>query len=125
MKKTLVDSSAWIETLRPGGNPQVSERVARLLSLGDACWCDMVRLELWRGVKGREERAVLQDLDTNLVCLETPGTVWKSAVQLMRKAQSNGLNVPPPDVIIVSVARHHKVNIEHSDRHIEELLKLV
>lgn len=43
----LVDSSSWIHLLRPDGDSAVRERVELALRTGDACWCAMVRLELW------------------------------------------------------------------------------
>ncbi len=49
---TLVDTSAWIESLRPSGDRAVAERVRSLLVNGDAAWCAMARLELWNGAWG-------------------------------------------------------------------------
>jgi predicted nucleic acid-binding protein len=58
----LVDTSSWIHFLRPKGSVEVRQRVERTLKDGEACWCPVVRLELWNGARGRKESAVLRDL---------------------------------------------------------------
>ena len=37
-----------------------------MLSEGEACWCSLVRLELWNGAQARREGAVLRDLERAL-----------------------------------------------------------
>ena len=51
----LVDSSSWIHFLRPDGDAVVRARVSQALREGEACWCDMVRLELWTGAGGERK----------------------------------------------------------------------
>lgn len=38
--------------LRPSGEVAVRERGARALDAGEACWCPIIRLELWNGAGG-------------------------------------------------------------------------
>ena len=47
----LIDTSAWAQALRRSGDPSVRARVAKHLADLTAAWCDMVRLELWAGVR--------------------------------------------------------------------------
>ncbi len=118
---TLVDTSAWIESLRPSGDRAVAERVRSLLVNGDAAWCAMVRLELWNGALGDHEKAVLRDMEKNLIDLEMPPGVWDLAFELARKARGAGHSVPPADILITACARHHHVAIEHKDVHFDTL----
>ena len=69
----LVDSSSWIHFLRPNGDPLVRARVEAALTSGDACWCPLVRLELWNGAAGDRDRRILRDFETVLPELVTAG----------------------------------------------------
>ena len=121
---TLVDTSAWIESLRPSGDRAVAERVRSLLVNGDAAWCAMVRLELWNGARGDHEKAVLRDMEKNLIELQMPLAVWDLAFELARKARSAGHTIPPTDILITACARHHKLAVEHKDSHFDILDKM-
>ena len=48
----LIDTSSWIDALRRDGDPQIRARVVALMASGEAAWCDLVRLELWNGLRG-------------------------------------------------------------------------
>jgi len=52
----LIDTSSWIDAMRRDGDPAVRARVLALMQSGEAAWCDMVRLELWNGLRGAAER---------------------------------------------------------------------
>ena len=121
---TLVDSSSWVEALRERGDPVVRARVESLLEAGDAAWCPMIRLELWRGVRAGAERRALQFLESRIVDLKIDDEVWQRAIELMNHARSEGLTAPSTDVLIVATAMHHGVSIEHCDDHLDRLLKL-
>jgi hypothetical protein len=45
----LVDSSAWVEAGRPGGDPEIVSRLADLVSSGLAAMTDPVWMELYQG----------------------------------------------------------------------------
>lgn len=117
----LIDTSAWIESLRPAGDAAVGERVRALLVNGEAAWCPMVKLELWNGARGDHEKRVLQDMGETLIELEMPPAVWTRSVDLARKARAAGHTIPSTDILIAACARHHKVAIEHADAHFDIL----
>lgn len=50
-ERFLVDTSAWIETLRANGDAAVRARVRELAVDDRAVLCDMVRVELWNGAR--------------------------------------------------------------------------
>jgi predicted nucleic acid-binding protein len=122
---TVVDSSSWIEALRERGDPEVRSRVESLLDAGEAAWCAMVRLELWRGVRSGTERRNLEFLESRITMLEISAAVWEAAVHLVVRARSSGLTAPAADVLIVATAEHYHARLEHCDKHMERLLKLV
>ncbi len=120
----LVDSSSWIHSLRPDGDAQVRARVERLVLAGDACWCPMVRLELWNGARKEPECHVLREMEDRLMELEFTADVWTLAYELARKARRKGFTIPATDLLIAACARHHRVGLEHCDNHLAALEKI-
>jgi len=116
---TLIDTSAWIHSLRADGDENVRSRVRTLLETGEAAWCPIVRLELWNGARGEHEKRVLRDMQKNLPELGIPPTVWTSACRLASKARKKGKTIPATDLLVVACARHYSVAIEHDDNHFD------
>jgi predicted nucleic acid-binding protein len=111
----LVDTSAWIHMLRPDGDEAIRARVQRALETGEACWCAMVRLELWNGAGGEREKKVLRDFDRLLPELPTTDAVWSEAAELARKARAHAVTVPAADLLIAACAHHHGAALETAD----------
>lgn len=111
----LVDTSSWIHMLRPDGDVAVRARVESAIEAGLACWCSMIRLELWNGARGDREKRVLRDLERLLPELAVSDDVWHAANDLARRSRSAGLTVPATDLIIAACARVHGVGLEHAD----------
>jgi predicted nucleic acid-binding protein len=120
----LIDTSAWIHSLRPDGDAAVRERVRRHVQSGEACWCPLVRLELWNGARGEHEKRVLRELEERLEALAIDEDVWSTACELARRARKSGVSVPATDILIAACARRHGAGIEHADEHFELLGKL-
>jgi hypothetical protein len=120
----LIDSSSWIEALRESGKAEVRKRVEGLLAAGNAAWCDPVRLELWNGARGQQERKALAQLEKTVPLLPVDDAVWDQAVRLAKSARDAGVTVPAVDLIIVACARRHAVDLEHNDRHLTRLQSL-
>lgn len=124
MATTLVDTSAWIHSLRPGGDPEVTARVRALLESGDAAWCPVVRLELWNGARGQHESSVLREMEKELTDFPIGPEVWTSAEEIARRARRSGKTVPATDILVEACARHHGVALEHADEHFTVLAAL-
>jgi hypothetical protein len=120
----LIDTSSWIDALRRDGNPAVRARVVAALRDGTACWCDMVRLELWNGVRGAAERRQLQGIEADVILLPTNDAVWARARQLAQRARAKGWTCPGPDLLIAACACEHRVPLEHDDGHLKMLMQL-
>jgi predicted nucleic acid-binding protein len=111
----LVDSSSWIHFLRKDGNPDVRARVAAVLEAGTACWCPMVRLELWNGAGGEREKKALKNFERLLPELMMTPAIWDDAYDLARRCRTAGVTVPASDLVIWACARHHGAQVEHAD----------
>jgi predicted nucleic acid-binding protein len=120
----LVDTSSWIHFLRPKGDEKVRRRVERVLSDGEACWCSLVRLELWNGAQAQREGAVLRDLERALPELKIDDDVWAASFDLARRARAKGITVPATDILIAACALHHGAGIETSDSDFDALNSL-
>jgi predicted nucleic acid-binding protein len=120
----LIDTSSWIHLLRPKGDAAVRARVERALQAGEACWCPMVRLELWNGAGGDREKKVLRDFEKLLPELQINTDVWNTAHELARRARASGVSVPATDLLIAACAKHHGADLEHSDSDFDQLAGL-
>jgi len=121
----LVDSSSWIHFLRPNGDLVVRARVEATLANGEACWCPLVRLELWNGASGDRDRKILRDFENVLPELAIDDEVWTTACELARRARAAGISVPATDVLIVACARRHGAGVETADSDFERLATVV
>ncbi len=111
--------------LRPQGDAAIRARVEQLLISGDACWCPMIRLELWNGAQGDHEKRVLRDFERHLPELPINDAVWSEAFDLARRARARGITIPATDVLIAACARHHEVGLEHADQDFDRIAKLI
>ena len=116
---TLIDTSAWIEQLRRGGDASVRTQVEALLAAGEAAWCPLVRLELWNGARGGKEHTALKEMEETLPSLTMGGAVWDLAATLATGARERGITVPATDLLVASCARHNGVPLLHHDGHFE------
>lgn len=121
---TLVDTSSWVHALRRKGNEETRERVRLLVENGEAAWCAMVRLELWAGVGGDQERKALHDFEEHIPDLGITDEVWEEACELASRCRKAGKTAPASDVLIAACARHHQLALERADAHFEFLMKL-
>lgn len=112
----LVDTSSWIHALRINGDPVVRARVEDALRDGEACWCPMIRLELWNGAGGDRERRILREFERVLPELAVDEAVWQAAYELGRRARAAGVTIPATDLLVADCARHHGAELEAADR---------
>lgn len=120
----LVDTSSWIHMLRNTGDLGVRHRVNVALRSGEACWCPMVRLELWNGARGQREKRVLREFDGALTALPIDNDVWEVACDLAREARSRGVTIPATDLLIFACARRHGAVLESADSDFGRLAQL-
>jgi predicted nucleic acid-binding protein len=120
----LVDSSLWVHQLRKSGDPAKRDRVNTLLENGEAAWCPVVRLELWRGVTHDAERKTLRRYEVLLPDYEISADVWTRSIQLANRARASSVTVPLADLLIFSCAKIHGLELAHDDTHFDELMKL-
>ena len=121
----LIDTSAWIEALRPTGNVLVRERVRDLLAEGRAATCEMIVLELAGGTRTEEEyRELCEDLEA-LQQFRITESVWGSAYRIAYMLRRKGVSIPATDQLIAAVALNYTCSLLHSDKHFDLLARHV
>jgi predicted nucleic acid-binding protein len=116
-KPCLIDSSAWVEAGRPGGDPEIVVRLADLMSKGLAAMTEPVWMELYQGIRGKREEARLEMTRSLCVWLDFDAECWQEAARIARICLRSGVNVPFGDVLISACARRHGVELLERDRH--------
>src|SRR5580693_7877532 len=119
----LVDTSSWVEYLRDRGS-SVGDTVEALILAGEAAWCDMTLLELWNGVRGSNEKKILAKMENEIERIAVDHEVWQAASALALRARESGFTVPASDIIIAACATTHRLELEHCDKHFNDLLPL-
>ena len=117
----LIDTSAWIDALRPTGDIETRRAVHDATRDGEAATCDMVLLELWIGARGAPEQDAIAQLASNLTMLPINADVWKSAHALARACRAAGVTVPTTDIVIAACAAQHGVDILERDSHFAQI----
>jgi predicted nucleic acid-binding protein len=120
----LIDTSSWVDAMRRDGDPEIKARVGALMRAGTAAWCDIVRLELWNGLRGAAERKQMEELEADVINLSTSDAVWTRARLLTQRARAKGITVPATDLLIAACAWEHGVELEHDDAHLTALTTL-
>lgn len=123
-QRFLIDTSAWIETLRKSGEPAIRARVSDLTADDRAVLCDMVRVELWNGARGAGDYSLLRELEEQVEVVPTTPEVWDLARDFARLARGKGLTVPATDLLIAACAEHHGLGLVHHDAHFEKLAEI-
>ena len=119
----LVDTSSWVEYLR-GRESEAGDSVEVLFLSGEAAWCDMTLVELWHGVHGAKEKRELAEMEKEVARIPVDATVWRLASRLALRCREKGFTVPTSDIVIAACAVTHGLELEHCDKHFDELLPL-
>lgn len=121
---TVIDTSAWIEMLRPSGDADMRRQVVDLIQAGEARLVPPVTLELWNGARGDHEKRGLDQLTEALDTLPITPEVWEQANALACRARSAGLTCPTMDLLIYATAAHHQADLLSTDHHFAALRAL-
>lgn len=110
----LIDSSAWIEYLRPKGSAKVKERVREIVRREEACSCGIVVVEVLRGAKTEKDWNILWESLTALRQLPLTDDVIERASQWGFMLDRKGKTTSTTDLLIAAAA-HKKAKLLHLD----------
>lgn len=115
----LVDTSAWIEALRPSGNRAIRERVAAVIAAGGAVTTQIVIMEILIGARTEEQYRRLQEDLSALRLVPIDAATWRHAMRSGFELRRSGLSIPPTDLLIAAVALADDATVLHADRHFD------
>jgi len=111
----LIDSSAWIEYLRPHGSQKVKDRVREILRREEAYCCGVVAVEVLRGAKTEKDWNTLREALSSLPQLPLDDAVIERASKWGFLLDRKGKTASTTDLLIASAA-HKKATLIHLDK---------
>jgi predicted nucleic acid-binding protein len=120
----LIDSSAWIEYLRPGGSRAVKERVRTILEKDNAVSCGIIVVEILRGAKDEKSLRVLKETLLSLTQIPLNQEVIEKAAEWGFMLDKKGKIVSTTDLLIASAA-HERAVVLHLDSDFEIISPIV
>ena len=119
----LIDTSSWVEYLRDRES-ETGDSVEVLVLSGEAAWCDITLVELWHGVRGAKEKRELAEMENEVERIPVDADVWRLASKLALRCREKGLTVPISDIVTAACAVTHELELEHCDKHFNDILPL-
>jgi predicted nucleic acid-binding protein len=119
----LIDTSNWVDYLRGLPSPAAAS-TEDLLLRGHAAWCDVTLVELWHGARGAKEKRELTEMEKEIDLIPVDAPAWRLASKLALRSREKGITAPLSDIIIAACAVRHDLELEHTDKHFDDLLPL-
>lgn len=120
----LVDTSAWVEYLRGTGSPTAAEVRALLTSDAALATCDVIRMEVLAGARGRVHLADLRALLARCANLPLSAEDYEAAASLYRTCRQGGDTVRKlVDCLIAAAAIRHDVPVLHRNADFDALAR--
>ena len=116
-ERYLVDTSVWIEALRPKGQQEVTRWLKEVLLREAVVLAPPVKTEILLGAKDENQFNELKELLDTLPLLGYEDVVWERAASLGFRLRRQSLVVPLVDLLIASWALVNDCALVHRDRH--------
>ena len=120
----LIDSSVWIEYLRPKGSKKVKDRVREILQREEAVSCGVVVVEILRGAKNEKDFQSLHDSLTSLPQVPIDNSVIERASKWGFLLDRKGKTVSTTDLLIAAAA-YKKGKLLHLDHDFQVISSVV
>jgi len=114
-ESVLLDTSVWIDALR-GKTPEIVALTRELLNDDRVLTCGPVIFEINRGLRHSERKRITSLFDA-LIRLPVEEGVWEQAGDLDASLRRKGITIPPMDILIAQICRHHDVSLFTLDEH--------
>ena len=115
----LIDTSAWIFSLRKDYSPVIKDKIDRYLKENEIAINGMIKLELLAGTKTKSEYERLKKRLDNLVYIESTKSLWDYSSEKAFTLRRNGITVPHSDMFIAASALHVNALLVHADYHFD------
>jgi len=118
-ERFLVDTSVWIEALRPGGRPDIAAWLKQAILRDSVVLAQPVRAELLIGTRDERQSEELKQKLSALPLLEAGNQAWERAASLGSRLRRRGRTVTLVDLLIASLALEGSHILAHRDEHFE------
>jgi predicted nucleic acid-binding protein len=118
----LIDTSVWVDLVRPATPRPLKEAAAKWIMQKDARLADPVAFELLRYASDAEARG-FEVHSTTVPMLATPSDIWVKAAELGLACRRQANLVKGLDLLIAAVALHHDVAVVTYDTDYEKIAK--
>ena len=119
MDKIIIDTSAWIDSFRPGANQRLGRLVKELILQDRVLLPGIVKTELLRGTRTKSEFNRLSDQLKGITYLPVPDSFWEQLSEFSFTLFRKGISVPLTDTYIALLCLKNKVPILHRDKHFD------
>lgn len=119
-KKTIIDTSVWIDYFRKQ-SAALSEAVDAVLSGDDIYIPKIVMAELIQGAKSQKEILIIEDFIDTFKIIDQKEDTWIEAGKISYRLKKKGKNVNLTDCYIAIIAREHECKIFTLDKHFKEI----
>jgi hypothetical protein len=120
MTDVLIDTSAWIQASKQGGEQWIVKNVAQLLKNNRAVISEPIIFEILAGVKPHERKF----WETRLYGVKHIGvrsSDWYTAADFACKLRRNGITVKNFDILIATIAIENNLILLHRDRDFDRI----
>ena len=123
MTKVIVDTSAWIASFRPEGGNSLKELVKQLISDGKILLPGIIKAEILRGTKTKQEYQMLDELLSSLTYLPIEDDFWDRLARFSFNLLRKGITIPLVDTYIALIAIENNAPLLHIDTHFDLIAK--
>ena len=120
----LIDSSVWVEYLRPKGSMKVKVRLREILQKEEALSCGVVLVEILRGAKSEKDFQALHDSLISLPQIPIDDGVIERASKWGFLLDRKGKSISTTDLLIAAAA-YEKARLLHADSDFEIISSMV
>jgi len=119
MDKVIVDTSAWIDSFRPGTDKTLSLLVKDLILQNRILLPGIIKAELLRGTRTKKEFNRLSELLKGIAYLSVSDAFWEQLAAFSFKLFRKGIIVPLTDTYIALLCLENKSQLLHRDKHFD------
>lgn len=120
----LIDTSVWVDYLRPGGAPALKLAIDACIDAEEALYTCPVLYELIAGARENEVKFVRTALSFCERHRFQP-SYWDGAAVLAQRLLRKGITVSPGDIQIAYVAMQLEVPVLTNDKHFDLIHRVV
>ena len=119
MSKVIVDTSAWVQAFRPKGSSRLKKIVRQLIIEGNILLPGIIKVEILRGTRSKEEYERLTELLEGLTYLPVEEDFWRRLSRFSFDLFREGVAIPLTDTYIAFLSIENNVPLLHCDSHFD------